>query len=153
MTTDESMGSTSDEPANSSSAGQGGAGSSQGYWDKLKREAGAAIRNPTVLGVAGGAVVAPAVLVGGLHVVGFTGAGVAAGSFAAGMQGPATVAGSWFAAAQSVGAAGLGFTGAAGASAVGCAVGSAIPGLTGRFRTAARDRVERSTQSADICKL
>ncbi|KAH3693753.1 hypothetical protein DPMN_081193 [Dreissena polymorpha] len=46
---------------------------------------------------------APAVL----YAVGFTGAGVAAGSIAAANQGPAVAAGSWFASAQSAGAAGL----------------------------------------------
>ncbi|WAR17820.1 hypothetical protein MAR_032414 [Mya arenaria] len=43
-----------------------------------------------------------------LSAAGFTGAGVALGSFAAAVQGPAVVSGSAFALAQSAGAAGLG---------------------------------------------
>lgn len=97
-----------------------------------------------IIGVAVGAVVVVAVtpLLGAL---GFTAAGVAAGSAAAGMQTASITAGSWFAVAQSVGAAGgLSYT-AMGAGAAGIAAVNVAGG-------AVRDRVvgDREPPSADI---
>ena len=62
-----------------------------------------------------------------LHALGVGGAGVVSGSIAAGLQGPAVVAGSWFAACQSLGA-----TGALGAVAAKTEVASAITFLSGK---------------------
>ncbi|KAG8902650.1 hypothetical protein FRB99_004302 [Tulasnella sp. 403] len=53
-----------------------------------------------VLGAAGAYMLAPVAVAS----VGFTSAGVAAGSFAAAAQGPAVAAGSWFATMQAFGA-------------------------------------------------
>jgi hypothetical protein len=58
------------------------------------------------VGGAVGAAVTPAVATAAVNALGFTSAGVAAGSWAAGAQGAATVSGSAFAAAQSIGATG-----------------------------------------------
>ena len=64
-----------------------------------------------------------------LAMVGFGQAGVIAGSAAAGYQatlGGVVTAGSWFAAAQSVGAAGMGTAGVVAASAAGGVAGGAV---------------------------
>lgn len=65
-----------------------------------------------VAGVVGvtGTVAAPLILAG----VGFGAAGVAVGSIAAAVQGPATVAGGWFALCQSAGVLGMAVTTQAG---------------------------------------
>jgi hypothetical protein len=71
------------------------------WWTTLGKYAGIG------LAVSGVAVVTSPIW---LQAVGFTAAGIAALSLAASVMGPATVAGSFFAACQSVGAAGLGST-------------------------------------------
>jgi hypothetical protein len=80
-----------------------------------------------IIGVAIGAVAVVAVSPV-LGMLGFTAAGIAAGSAAAGMQTATITAGSWFAVAQSVGAAGLSYTamgaGTAGIAAVNVAGGA-----------------------------
>lgn len=59
--------------------------------------------------------------------IGFTSAGIAAGSLAAGWQGPAVAAGSWFAATQGFAASGyLGFASAAYVAAAGTGVGGLV---------------------------
>ena len=73
---------------------------------------------PVAAGV-GAIVLTPLVL----GAVGFTAAGVAAGSIAASIQGPAVASGSLFAICQSVGAAGLGAGGTAGVFSAGCGAG------------------------------
>lgn len=73
--------------------------------------------------IVGTAFVAPLAVVGILNGVGFGSGGVAAGSYAAGLQSGIGVvkAGSLFAQCQSIGAAGLGSTGSAISSSVGAA--------------------------------
>ncbi|CAG0923291.1 unnamed protein product [Notodromas monacha] len=68
-----------------------------------------------------------------LSALGFKGAGVAAGSVAAATQSGIgnVVAGSWFAACQSVGAAGLGAAAMAKIGVAAGAVGGAVTGMTG----------------------
>ena len=84
------------------------------------------------LGVATGIVGAVALT---LPAVGFAGSGVAAGSIAAALQGPAVAAGSWFATCQSLGA-----TGAVGAVAVKTGVLSASTWLSGKAWGRARGK-------------
>ena len=67
-----------------------------------------------------GIVAAPFVLTG----LGFGTTGVAAGSIAASVQGPATVAGGWFASCQSAGVVGMAVSTKAG-------IGAAITTITG----------------------
>ncbi|KAG8884374.1 hypothetical protein FRB97_004383 [Tulasnella sp. 331] len=57
-----------------------------------------------ILLITGGVLLIPAIVVGVVGAVGFGAAGVAAGSIAAGMQGPAVAAGSLFAVLQAFGA-------------------------------------------------
>ena len=62
-----------------------------------------------------------------LGAIGFTSAGIAAGSLAASWQGPAVAAGSWFAATQGFAATGcLGFANAASVVAAGTGVGGLV---------------------------
>ena len=61
-----------------------------------------------------------------LGAVGFTAAGVAAGSIAASLQGPAVAAGSGFPICQSMGAAGLCAGGTAGVFSVGSSFGALV---------------------------
>ena len=78
-------------------------------------------------GAAKGAAIGTACALGfpwALGAIGFGGAGVAAGSLAAGAQGAATVAGSTFAVAQSIGAAGLATKTVVGSAAAGAYFGS-----------------------------
>ena len=77
-----------------------------------------------VVGVAS-TVSAPFILAG----VGFGTAGVAAGSIAAAIQGPATIAGGLFALCQSAGVVGMAATTQAGIGAAGAAVAGAIAAI------------------------
>ena len=70
-------------------------------------------------------VAAPFILTG----VGFGTAGVAAGSIAAAIQGPATIAGGLFALCQSAGVVGMAATTQAGIGAAGAAVAGAIAAI------------------------
>jgi len=78
----------------------------------------------SLLLTSGGVLLAPAIAVGVVGAVGFGAAGVVAGSIAAGMQGPAVAAGSWFALAQAFGA-----TATVSAPAVGAGVLSTVGGI------------------------
>jgi len=80
-----------------------------------------------VAGVVGvtGTVAAPFILAG----IGFGAAGVAAGSIAAAIQGPATLAGGWFALCQSAGAIGMAVTTQAGIGAASGTVAGAIAAI------------------------
>jgi len=92
-----------------------------------------------VVVVGGGAIIAAPFV---LTAVGFTSAGIAAGSAAAGMMssaaianGGAIAAGSTVAVLQSVGAAGLGVTGAAAVGGAGAATGGIVGGMGAYFKS------------------
>jgi hypothetical protein len=108
--------------------------------------------NGTILlgGTALGATQATAVGTAGLAAAGFGSTGVAAGSVAAAIQGPATVAGSWFALCQSAGATGAiaGPVGVvSGVAAAG--IGLGIAGLIVHARNKHADSNKSSPGSSD----
>ncbi|KAI9145798.1 hypothetical protein BKA69DRAFT_1049618 [Paraphysoderma sedebokerense] len=99
-----------------------------------------------------GAAATPILLPAALGAVGFTSAGVAAGSAAAGIQsavyGGYVASGSAFAVCQSIGAAGVGATSVAAGGVAGGAVGGAVAGLLGlrRFQVS----VQHGENTVDI---
>eukprot|EP01111_Echinosteliopsis_oligospora_P008214 TRINITY_DN2372_c0_g1_i1.p1 TRINITY_DN2372_c0_g1~~TRINITY_DN2372_c0_g1_i1.p1 ORF type:complete len:137 (-),score=53.36 TRINITY_DN2372_c0_g1_i1:100-510(-) len=85
------------------------------------------VEKQEVAGAGAGAVASIAATKGVLAAVGFSKAGVVAGSFAATIQTPATVAGGWFATCQAAGATGIAALGA------GPLIGVAAAGAAGGY--------------------